>query len=386
MSAYVCLTPAALVIGVLQGEPRIVGSLVPENLRHASIVVLALLLSLLALGPLQSKGATLCPAALSSMASMTARVICGYAAEVLLFGSALGLLQVLGAVLMALSSCLLVLAKKKQQELASPDADDSSQSPSGADVELGDQGECQQQFTISELRLDDLDKVLDLEARIFSSQNPLIQHCGLSAEEVRQLGEANASGWLASGCSLVIRDSQANGAIVAFALCEIWEPGFASAAASPLEEKIIAAKPSAKALFEVSGYLMAAAARSPALNVSSWLSRRTLRFCVGCTLSGYEGLGLQSRLREKVISLATERGFCNIVVSTANPATEHLWKKFGFEVLATLPLSSLSLFPPGFHLELTFQQKVLRHAPISDSTLVQVLARAHLSWLMRSCK
>lgn len=150
-----------------------------------------------------------------------------------------------------------------------------------------------------------------------------------------------------------------------------------------MEQKFAAREPNTKVFFEFSRRLMAALAQHRDLNVSSWLTGQLLRFCVGGTLPQYEGLGLQSRLRKRVLALAVERGFRCMIVRTANPATEHLWQKCGCTELASLTSEEIGLFAPHFQLKFKVMQKVLRPHRLLDSSPAQSLARVLLSWRRR---
>merc|ERR1712060_589569 len=99
---------------------------------------------------------------------------------------------------------------------------------------------------------------------------------------------------------------------------------------------------------------------------------------MGGTKKGYEGLGLQQRIRSRVFELALERGFDRMVAETINPATQHIWEKMGGEKLASRPLSEGKVPDgsqpfPNLAIDFTVQEKVLRKRPIRDSFIVKAI-------------
>mmetsp|Transcript_17571 Transcript_17571/g.39817 ORF Transcript_17571/g.39817 Transcript_17571/m.39817 type:complete len:290 (-) Transcript_17571:92-961(-) len=235
------------------------------------------------------------------------------------------------------------------------------------------EGPTAERFALEELQPKDHPKVMEIATQVFCHQNDVLNFLGVSQEAWHEVEMYDSQGWERDGLSLVARDLEAGGKIVAFLLAtrlDLRKP-------PPDFTKALEISPSLVRLFEIDG-----ANRFPAMfhreyRHASWLVGRSCRVAAGGTMAGYEGRGLGLRLREHLVQLARAKGYDAIQVETISVATQHIWnERLGFDILARVPFRDFrapdASLPfkdmPGELHEMTLQQKVLRRRPLRDAT------------------
>eukprot|EP00747_Dinoflagellata_sp_TGD_P170713 gnl/TRDRNA2_/TRDRNA2_202975_c0_seq1.p1 gnl/TRDRNA2_/TRDRNA2_202975_c0~~gnl/TRDRNA2_/TRDRNA2_202975_c0_seq1.p1 ORF type:complete len:281 (-),score=44.88 gnl/TRDRNA2_/TRDRNA2_202975_c0_seq1:51-893(-) len=228
-----------------------------------------------------------------------------------------------------------------------------------------------ERYVIDFMKPEDYEKVMELDDEVFVSQNAVIKELGISKEAWRMLETWDTCQWDTTGCSLVTRDKEKGGEIIAFAITAphnlLREP----------DAKIFGAmaerSPGFLALFDVAGRTMKEAWSSEEAGLACSVAGRTLRFVAGGTKAGYEGLGIQKKMRAKILDLAVARGYDRMTVETVNPATKHIWvDKFGFRILSEGCFSEASM-PDGTKRmphskeEFVVLEKTFRKRPARDS-------------------
>ena len=98
-----------------------------------------------------------------------------------------------------------------------------------------------------------------------------------------------------------------------------------------------------------------------------------MRIVAGATKKGFEGKGLQKRLRTRFLEMAEESGkYDRVLVETISPATEHIWKnRFGFHYLSKAAFAEFKTKTGERPLEgvegnAAILEKVLRSNPVQD--------------------
>jgi len=175
----------------------------------------------------------------------------------------------------------------------------------------------------------DAEEILNLEAVIFAKQNAVVRRVGISQEDWHRFAKGDSKGFERSGLSMVMRDREASGKIVAFVLGHTL--GSAESASFQEMRRLCRKYPYAWDLGMVSFPTILRAYLLEWSLVWVALQRRVARCAAGGTVAGYEGLGLQGQLRSEFIKLARIQGYDRIVVETISPATCHLWTKLGFD-------------------------------------------------------
>ncbi len=140
-------------------------------------------------------------------------------------------------------------------------------------------------------------------------------------------------GFDTSGLSLVMRDRESDGKVVAFVLGQTF--GEAKPKSLRQVRDLIRKYP---LLWDYGACVLPVIIRSYSKyffgrGLWSAVQKRVARLSAGGTRAGYEGRGLGMRLRAEFVELARNRGFERIVVETISPATCHIWGKLGFSIL-----------------------------------------------------
>lgn len=224
------------------------------------------------------------------------------------------------------------------------------------------------------LREEDYQEVVELDTQVFCEQNPVLKFLGVSPSAWHDVEAYDTQGCLSSGLSLVARDLEADGKIVAFLMATHHDlrkppPDFTSA---------LKDSPSLGKFFEFDGRVRWPGMFHEGYRHAAWFVGRSCRVAAGGTRAGYEGLGLGARLRARVVELARAKGYDVITVETIHSATQHIWsERLGFQVLSRAVFQDFRSHDgsapfkdmPGDTIEMTVQQKVLRSRPLRDARI-----------------
>eukprot|EP00746_Dinoflagellata_sp_MGD_P056507 gnl/MRDRNA2_/MRDRNA2_244470_c0_seq1.p1 gnl/MRDRNA2_/MRDRNA2_244470_c0~~gnl/MRDRNA2_/MRDRNA2_244470_c0_seq1.p1 ORF type:complete len:281 (+),score=53.43 gnl/MRDRNA2_/MRDRNA2_244470_c0_seq1:29-844(+) len=228
-------------------------------------------------------------------------------------------------------------------------------------------------FEYDLFRQRDFEGFFALSGEIFTKQNALVKRLGITREDWHKFEVYDSSGFMDSGLSFVVRDKEAGDDLVAFLAVQV-----ANFAKPPpnLEELGIENIDAFKLLFEVMKTAFAGAyVKRCYPGCCAAFQSRTLRVAAGGTKKGYEGKGLQQRMREMFLTMAEEQGYDRIIVETISPATEHIWtEKFDFDILGQVTFAEFKRkdgtgwsFPlEGLDGRGSILEKVLRKRPCVD--------------------
>lgn len=238
----------------------------------------------------------------------------------------------------------------------------------GAIEVFGVEGGLPDQFEIGTIRRDELKDVLWLNARIFTQQNDFVKFLDISEEDWHRLEKHDVGEKGMERISLVVRDKASRGQVVAFLLASTFGQ-FTQDPPDPYKMGLQEPEKVKQFFLFFQPLWMAAYMKTLYSGCIAGHAGRIARVASGGTLAGYEGKGLQGRLRKAFLKLVEDCGYDRVVVETISPATEHMWRdKFGFQVRSSASFKDFTAkdgthpykdVPGGA----TIQEKVLRKRP-----------------------
>jgi len=222
----------------------------------------------------------------------------------------------------------------------------------------------EERFSVEYLTPEEYEEVHRMQVDVFTEHNVEARCAKISKTTWDGFSRLLNHGWEKVGLTQIVRDRSSND-VVAFLFCK--EKGNEG---EPLQidfKELCEDSPGLRRIVEHGGYFCGKAHHPPRLG-------RALAIETGGTKSGYEGLGLATFLRHRLLRLAKQHGFHRLTVETSSMGTRHIYRdKLGFGVLAesryydwqapdgTHPFRDEYKMPDDFLF--TCQEKILKPEP-----------------------
>jgi GNAT superfamily N-acetyltransferase len=187
------------------------------------------------------------------------------------------------------------------------------------------------EFKVSPLDVKDHDFCLDMAVDAFTSRNALVVHLQVPPDELRSIFLKDTKESVKQGLCMVAKNK--NGDIVGFLFCNQCDFMLPDADMTPRHSML-------RHSYDVGEALYHRAARNTSIGLAQVARGETLHVICGCSAKGYEGKGIGTLLRSKLLPFAQNRGFSRILVEAVSPATIHIWTKLGYKVRSKTTLAT----------------------------------------------
>lgn len=174
-----------------------------------------------------------------------------------------------------------------------------------------------EEFTVAALDPSDYPECLDMAVKAFTSRNAAIIHLKVPADELKAIFRKDTQ----TSIDLCLVAKNKSETVVGFLLCN--QCDFMMDEQKPTHSNL-------RHCYDVGEALYHRASRTTPIGLASVARGETLHVICGCTADGYEGKGIGTLLRSKLLLFAKERGFSRVLVEAISPATIHIWTKLGY--------------------------------------------------------
>jgi GNAT superfamily N-acetyltransferase len=191
------------------------------------------------------------------------------------------------------------------------------------------------EFRMEQMRVEDYEACLAIAIQSFTTRNPVIKHLKVTADELESIFRKDTKDSVKAGLCMTAKSNK-NDEIVGFLFCHQCDFMLPEEDEKPpVGCNLRHSYDAGEAL-----YLQAAWSYRTSIGLAQVARGETLRVVSGATAEGYEGKGVGTLLRCRLLEFARERGFRRVLVEAISPATIHIWgNKAGYELRAKMKLS-----------------------------------------------
>jgi len=162
----------------------------------------------------------------------------------------------------------------------------------------------------------DLEETIILLSKIFTREEPSVRYFGITEKEYYYFAQLYCKKGIEEGLSIIAKDKDI-GKIIAFLLCEDFDSS-APEGIEKIDKKIAIDMAIVDAIEEEA-------------KANKKEGERRFHIFFGGTEKEYVNKGIMTALIDESIKLAKRKKFTNIIAEPTGLATQHIFKKFGFE-------------------------------------------------------
>jgi len=167
----------------------------------------------------------------------------------------------------------------------------------------------------------DLEETAVLVSEVFAEGEPSVKYFGITAREYHYISHLYCRKGVEEGLSIIAKDKN-EGKIIAFLICEDFDSAEPEGI-EKIDKKIV-----------VDMAIVNAVEEDEKANKKE--GERRFHIFFGGTEKEYINRGIMTTLIDESIKLAKSKKFSNIIAEATGSATQHIFKKFGFEEKKTI--------------------------------------------------